>query len=119
MWDLVGIGIGVTMGMGPLALAAWWDRRRAQAQAIQAEVSWKVGRELGRGLFAVRAVPAVFRGGRVYVDGTGLPEELSMRARAVAEVTVPEGYSVVHRNGRRYTWVPHSPSGVSWRELPS
>ena len=66
--------------LGPLALAAWRDRRRAEAQAIQADVGGEIGRAVGRGLFAVRVAPGLLRGGTVYLGGEGLPEDLCRRA---------------------------------------
>ncbi len=114
MWDLVGFGIGLAVAMGPLALSAWWSRRRAQALAIQAAVAWKVGKELGRGLFAVRVAPGLTYGGKVYVEGPGLPEELCVRARGVAGATVPEGYRVIQRRSRQDIRLPDSTSGLLW-----
>ncbi len=101
MWDAVGIAAVLIIFLGPLALAAWRDRRRAEAQAIQADVGGEISRAVGRGLFAVRVVPALLRGGTVYLGGEGLPEALCRRAAAIAEGLVPEGYHVRRGRGGR------------------
>ncbi len=101
MWDAVGVAVALIIFLGPLALAAWLDRRRAEAQAIQAEVGGEIGRAVGRGLFAVRVVPAFLRGGTVYLGGEGLPEALCRRAAAIAERLAPEEYHVRRGRGRR------------------
>jgi hypothetical protein len=100
------IGLGIAIFVGPLALAVWWDRRRAEANSVQAEVSWQLNRKIGGGLFAMRVVPRFLRGGIVHVDGAGLPEELGQQGRALAQAIAPAGYVV---RGGRGRWLPRTP----------
>ncbi len=96
MMEIVGIGLGFIVGQ--VALADWWDRRRTEAHAVQAEVTWHLNRKIGGGLLAVRVVPKFLRGGIVHVDGAGLPDELVQQGRALAQDVAPAGYGV--RGGR-------------------
>ncbi len=89
------VGIGVIFIAGPLALAAWRDQRRAEADKIHAEVSWELARRVGGGIFALRAVPGILHGGSVYVDGIPVPESLRHYAQTIVEAMVPPGYRVV------------------------
>lgn len=99
MWDVLGVGFVVVLFVGPLVTAAWWDWRCAEGQAVRAELDWEIGRGVGRGLFAVRTVPGLLRGGRVYLDGEGFPEEWCRRALAIARALVPTRYEVRQAGG--------------------
>lgn len=72
MLDVVAIGLGFAIAVESLVLAAWWDRRRAEAHAVQAEMNWHLSRKIGGGLLAVRVVPRILGGGIVNVDGAAL-----------------------------------------------
>ena len=104
--------------LGPLGWRVWWDRKRAGADRIKAEIGGAVNRRLhGESFLSVLVTPRFLgRSGRIVLSVPSGHEWLIEASWRDVMGRVPRGYDLVVK--ARDASSPPSPTEAGARELP-